>query len=554
MKDILESLKTQPSESYESELIEFKNYNSENSLHNSKELAEEISALANKNGGTIVIGVVDSSNVKNEDWNSQLNGFVKVDLDTTKERLIGKINPKIDLKLVELEYESKNYLLIEVPNVIHSLVTTSSGKTYLREGKSSVPASPSQIQILVKNLQSYDWSSQEIYLDIFDALDGNAIIEAKQDFCKRRGISITDLTDTSFLESIGATKNGLLNNAGLLFLGKSNVINSSLGLFEYRFSWKTQDGQLKINDVWDDCIWNSIKKAKSHFLVCNKKTSVTYEENDYVLSTLDEQAYHEALLNSIVHRDYSIDGMTSVNFKENELVITNPGTFYGGVNSDNISYHEPRHRNKALARTLMAFQLVDRAGMGVLRIGLNSLMYGRDLPIWKENLDNIEVRMPAEYFKADIFLTTQKYIKNCSITDLYIINSLHKVGSKNIKLLEKELTTIIQNPWISIQRSLEREGMEKHFCVNGNNDGIFICTNPMGDIILTVTKKFKKATNSEKHVKLYKHLKTHKSSTNEEIMSLLGFSSAASTYNFLKKLKYVKNTGKSRSSRWSLKA
>jgi ATP-dependent DNA helicase RecG len=554
MKDILESLKTQPSESYESELIEFKNYNSENSLHNSKELAEEISALANKNGGTIVIGVVDSSNVKNEDWNSQLNGFVKVDLDTTKERLIGKINPKIDLKLVELEYESKNYLLIEVPNVIHSLVTTSSGKTYLREGKSSVPASSSQIQILVKNLQSYDWSSQEIYLDIFEALDGNAIIEAKQDFCKRRGISITDLTDTSFLESIGATKNGLLNNTGLLFLGKSNVINSSLGLFEYRFSWKTQDGQLKINDVWDDCIWNSIKKAKSHFLVCNKKTSVTYEDNDYVLSTLDEQAYHEALLNSIVHRDYSIDGMTSVNFKENELVITNPGTFYGGVNSDNISYHEPRHRNKALARTLMAFQLVDRAGMGVLRIGLNSLMYGRDLPIWKENLDNIEVRMPAEYFKVDIFLTTQEYIKNCSITDLYIINSLHKVGSKNIKLLEKELTTIIQNPWISIQRSLEREGMEKYFCVNGNNEGIFICTNPMGDIILTVTKKFKKATNSAKHVKLYKYLKTHKSSTNEEIMSLLGFSSAASTYNFLKKLKYVKNTGKSRSSRWSLKA
>ena len=549
MKDILKKLKIQPSEIFESELIEFKNYNSENSLHNSKELAEEISALANKNGGTIVIGVVDSSNIKNEDWNSQLNGFVKVDLDTTKERLIGKINPKIDLQLIELDYESKNYLLIEVPNVIHSIVTTSSGKTYLREGKSSVPASPSQIQLLVKNLQSYDWSSQKIYLDVFDALNGDAVIEAKQDFCARRGISITDLTDTSFLESIGATKNGLLNNAGLLFLGKRDIINKSLGLFEYRFSWKTQDGQLKINDVWDDCIWNSIKKAKSHFLICNKKTTLSYEENDYVLSTLDEQAYHEALLNSIVHRDYSIDGMTSINFKENELVITNPGTFYGGVNSDNISYHEPRHRNKALARTLMAFQLVDRAGMGVLRIGLNSLMYGRDLPIWKENLDNIEVRMPAEYFKADIFLTTQKYIKNCSITDLYIINSLHQVGSKNIKSLEKELATIIQNPWTSIQRSLEREDMKKHFCVKANNEGVFIGTNPYGDIILTVTKKFKKATNSEKHIRLYHHLKIHKTSTNGEIMSLLGFSSAASTYNFLKKLKYVKNTGKSTSSR-----
>ena len=162
--------------------------------------------------------------------------------------------------------------------------------------------------------------------------------------------------------------------------------------------------------------------------------------------------------------------------------------------------------------------------------------------------------MPAEYFKAEIFLTTQKYIKNCSITDLYIINSLHKVGSKNIKLLEKELATIIQNPWASIQRSLEREDMKKHFCVKANNEGVFICTNPYGDILLSVTKKFKKSTNSEKHIKLYNHLKTHKTSTNGEIMSLLGFSSAASTYNFLKKLKYVKNTGKSTSSRWSLRA
>lgn len=404
MNDIFEKLKSQPSELYESETLEFKNYNSESSLHNSKELAEEISAFANKSGGRIVIGIIDSSNIKSENWKDQLNGFVKVDLDTTKERLLGKINPKINLKFSEIQFESRNYLVIEVPNVIHSIVTTSSGKTYIREGKSSIPSTPEQIQNLVKNLQSYDWSGEENDLTVFEELNNDAIFEAKQDFCKRREIEFTELSDLKFLEAIGATKNGILNNSGLLFLGKRESINKQLGLNEYRFSWKTQDGILKINDVWDDCIWNSIKRVKTHFKECNSKISLPYEGNDYVLSTLDEQAFHEAFLNSIVHRDYTVDGMTSVNFKENELVITNPGTFYGGVNSSNISYHEPRHRNKTLARILMAFQLVDRAGMGVLRIGLNSLMYGRDFPIWKENLDNIEVKMPAEYFKAEIFL------------------------------------------------------------------------------------------------------------------------------------------------------
>lgn len=553
IEEILEKIKTNPSEDFESEFVEFKNYSSEQSLHNAKELAEEISALANKKGGKIIIGVIDSSNVKNNNWVAQLNGFVKVDLDTTKERLLGKINPKIDLELNQINYESKNYLVVNIPNITHSIVTTSSGKIYLREGKSSVPATPEQIQRMVKNLQSYDWSSEELDLVIKDSLDYDSVFEAKKDFCERRSILITEVNDLNFLESIGATKNGILNKAGLLFLGKKEIIRIHLGIFEYRYSWKTQDGILKINEVWDDNIWNSIKKVKSHFNDCNSKITLPYKDSEYILNTLDEQAFHEAFLNSIVHRDYSVDGMTSINFKENELVITNPGSFYGGVNSDNISYHEPRHRNKALARTLMTFQLVDRAGMGVLRIGLNSLMYGRDLPVWIENLDNIEVKMPAEYFKAEIFLLTQNYIPKCSITDLYIINSLFKTGFINVMSLSKELNRVTQNPWLSIQRSLEREEMKKYFELKANNDGVFVCVTQLGEIALGTKKKFRAATNNDKHLTLFEHLKNHKTATNEEIMSLLGFSSASTTYNYLRKLKYVKNTGKSRSSRWSLK-
>jgi ATP-dependent DNA helicase RecG len=552
MTDLLEKLKITPSESFESEYIEFKSFASENALHSSN-LAEEISALANKQGGHIIIGVVDSSNIKNNKWSSQLKGFPKVDLDTAKERLLGKINPKITLKLQEISFESKNYLVINVPNVTHSVVTTSSGKIYIREGKSSVPASPDQIQELVKNLQSYDWSSNENDLIVSLHLDTNALEDAKKDFCLRREIDFESLTNNGFLEAIDATKNGRLNNAGLLFFGKKESIKQHLGSYEYRFSWKTANGELIINEVWDDCIWNSVKKVKKYFQECNRKIILPYEGSEYTLSTLDEQAFHEAFLNSIVHRDYSIDGMTSVNFKGNELIITNSGTFYGGVNSTNISYHEPRHRNKALAKTLMAFQLVDRAGMGVLRIGLNSLTYGRDFPIWRENLSNIEVRMPAEYFKSEVFLLTQKYIKKCSISDLYIINNLHKVGFANVISIEKQLVKVTQIPWQEIERSMEREEMKNYFTYHGNNDGLFICTTSRGIVALSVSKAFRTASNSDKHVNLYLYLKKHRYATNDEIMSLLGFKFAASTSKFLKNLNYVKNSGKGRSSKWSLK-
>ena len=54
-EEILEILKTVPSESIEFETVEFKNFESEKSMHNSKDLADEISAIANQKGGKIIM-------------------------------------------------------------------------------------------------------------------------------------------------------------------------------------------------------------------------------------------------------------------------------------------------------------------------------------------------------------------------------------------------------------------------------------------------------------------------------------------------------------------
>ncbi|WP_413998230.1 hypothetical protein ACMDB5_10620 [Flavobacterium sp. W1B] len=161
--------------------------------------------------------------------------------------------------------------------------------------------------------------------------------------------------------------------------------------------------------------------------------------------------------------------------------------------------------------------------------------------------------MPAEYFKAEVFLLTQKYIKKCSISDLYIINNLHKIGFASINSLDKQLAKVVHSPWNEIEKSMQREDFKEYFTYHGNYDGLYICTSAKGIVALGVSKAFKTASNSEKHVKLYLYLKKHRYATNEEIMTLLGFKFAGSTSNFLKKLNYVKNSGKSRNSKWSLK-
>ncbi|MFT3911416.1 MAG: putative DNA binding domain-containing protein [Ferruginibacter sp.] len=553
LNKIFDFIKINPSEALESETLEFKNYSSDTAFFGAKDLGEEISALANTKGGYIIIGVVDSSNISSKKWSDQLHGFPKIDLDTAKERLLGKLEPKLDLNLFNHAYEGKNYLILKVPKINYSLVSTTSGKIYIRVGKSSMPARPDQINSLVKGLQNYDWSEEEISDEWKNCLNFSSLLEAKADFIQRRKITEVEISDETFLESIGATKNGILNKGGVLFLGKSNYIKNKLGAFEFRFSWKTNSGELKINDVWDDNIWETIKRAKKHFQVCNNTLPLEYENVHYELFTLDSQAFHEAYLNAIVHRDYSEEGMTSVNFTGKKLIITNPGEFYGGVNSSNITFHEPRHRNKILARILMNFQLVDRAGMGVLRMGLNSLKYGREFPKFEERLRTIEVSMEAEYFRAGIFILTQKYVKDCGITELYILNSLYTVGYINVLSLEKKLESIMENPWESIKEAMERTDLLTYVCYKANNDGLYICPQDISFNLFDTNKQFKDSTNSDKHIKLFQFLKLHKSGSNEELMNLLGFASSASTYQFLSKLKYVVNKGRSRSSKWFLK-
>ena len=287
---ILAALKDTPSERLESDGIEFKEYRSENALHNAKDLAEEISALANRQGGIIIVGVRDSSNVSGGQLASQLVGFPRVDLHTTRERLAGKLRPKLELDLTEVQFEGKNYLVIGIPHRLDTLVATTSGKVCIREGKSSRPMEPDEIQQAVKALQDYDWSAEIVDLSPANALNTQAVAEGKADFTKRR--ESAQATTGDFLEAIGVTVNGKLSKAGLIFLGKAPVIRSLLGNFEYRFSRKTRTGQLVVNDVWDDCLWNTIKRAQCHFDELNVKTQLRFRGRKYDVQLLDPVGEH----------------------------------------------------------------------------------------------------------------------------------------------------------------------------------------------------------------------------------------------------------------------
>lgn len=545
---ILNAVKTNPSEDFESDEIEFKAYKDETALHNSKDLTEEISALANFKGGLIIIGVKDNTDVPFGEWELQLAGIQAVDVHTTLERLRGKIQPKIDIRVKNFCYDAKNFVIISVPHPKNTLVSTSSGKTCIREGKSSRPMMPDELESAVKSLTSYDWSADCIDDLPLSVLDLEAVKDALSDFKSKRKIA-EEINEPKYLEAIGATKNGYLTRAGLIYLGKIDSIRSILGDFEYRFSWKTKSGDLVLNEVWSNNIWNSIKKAKEYFNSCNSKSTYKYKENTFDVPLMDGIAFHEAYLNAMVHRDYSCEGMVSVNFTGDKLLITSPGSFYGGVNAENITRHEPRHRNKTLARLLMSHNLVDRAGMGVVRMGLHSLRYGRSFPTFRESIDSVEVSMQAQFLRSGIAVLYLDNKEKWGMAELIILNTVYGLGFVPINTIESQLSKLSDNPFVMLNSALENLNHGVELC--GTNEGIYLKVKNIWKHLLESKRNIRLTETSLKHVNLYKYLRENKEASNTDITSVLGYYYSSQTSRFLTNAKYVKK-GPGSAGLWSL--
>ena len=545
---ILEEIKSRPSGKIESDTIEFKDYKNRAALNNAtKDLAEEICAFANFRGGVIIVGVVDDKNLSSKNWHDQLKGFDVVDEPHVTELLKGRIQNSIEINVENLAYEGKNFLAIFVEKNTEALVITTSGKSYIRDGRSSRPMKSEEIEKTIKSLHNYDWSADSLHDFDLNALDPRSVQEAFAEYCERNEKQLP--STEVFLEIIEATKNGVLTKGGLIFLGKQEQILARLGNLEYRFTWRNGLNLVK-NEVWSGNIWCALKLMKEYFADCVSVIEFEYNEKKYRAPNLDNQVFYEAITNAAVHRDYEKEGMIIVEFTGEQLTISSPGDFYGGVNAENIAIHKPRHRNKALARSMMAFGLVDRAGMGVLRMGIASLIYGRSFPRFEEAQDGITVTMVAEYIRSGIFVLTQRK-KDLHVPDLLILNILYGRGYIEIsdcaRLIQKTTT---KTPWLTIQQSLSRWSDFIELC--GSKEQIGIRVKKAALNFFELKHEHQIARVSDKCVALFIHLKQYKESNNKEITRVMGHAHATQTSKLLKDIRWIYNTGKTTATSWYL--
>lgn len=549
VNELLFSLKDNPSESYESETVEFKGYRNKKAFfHKSREVVSELTAFANKSGGLLIVGVMDSANVKDMDWQSQLMGFDEVDCLEVSKRIRGHLNPMIPVDVMNHSFEERNYLLIQVKKYSNGLVMTVGGKCFMRSGRDSNPMNPKEVENKVKYSNGYDWTSDIVDIDVEDALDDIQIEEVMTEYKSLKKLGESAIPQTHFLEKIGITAGGLLTRGGLLFLGKSQYIKEHVGNIEYRFSKREGGGALPINEVWSGSVWAAITRMDTLLNQVIAYDQFIFDDKTYTFPNICRKSFEEAFINSLIHRDYNLEGLTTVEVSENSVTFVNPGEFYGGVTSSNIFTHPPRHRNPALASILINVELAERAGMGTRRMNIESLRLGRKKPRIYSINSCVTNCLELGEVKEGVFVVASPF-EGYDVAELFLINILYGKGHEEISSVLQKISEVVADPWREVKLALGRIS-----CLSlvGNKNGVFMVVNDSHKEALKAFRKLRIYSSSDAYVSIYNYLQDNIEATASELHEVLELESLAKTQRLLREAKFIEKIQNETGVTWQL--
>ncbi len=318
----------------------------------SDDIRKTVIAFANTDGGVIHIGISDDG---------KTFGIKDTDGDMTRLSNVLRDSVKPDVTMfVSYEVETvdeKNILKVTVqkgtssPYYIAGKGIRPEG-VYVRQGASSVPATESAIIRMIKETDG------EKYEDVRSLNQELTFIEAEKEFV-RSGIPFGEAQRKS-LKIIST--NGVYTNLGLILSDQCpHTVKVAVfeGLGKSVFKDRREfDGSLikQLNEVYEYIeIYNRTKAEISGLH--------RIDSRDY-----PTEAIREALLNSLVHRDYAYSASTLISIFDNRIEFVSIGGLVKGMSYDDIMLGISITRNINLANIFYRLKLIEAYGTGITNI------------------------------------------------------------------------------------------------------------------------------------------------------------------------------------------
>lgn len=381
-----------------------------------------ICGFANANGGKLYIGIDDTGNILGIDNHREL-----LVLLPNKLRDILGLFAEVNLRVEN----SKNYLEIIVPR--YDVPISLRGRYYVRIGSTLQELKGTALNEFILKRTGKTWDDIPIEFSSVNEIDENAIKYFLQKAMKSKRIA----PDASKEDTITLLKNlhlmnnkGELKNAALLLFGNDPQKHFTTSYFKIgRFG--ESDADLKFQDIVEGNIIEMADKIlnilRSKYLVSN----IRYEGLQRIEDLeYPEAALREAILNAIVHKDYT--GSTiQFSVYDNKIIIWNPGGLPDELSIEMLKKKHPSlPRNKNIAEIFFKAGYIETWGRGISIImdachkaglpepGIEEVAGGIQITFLKDilsdeylqklNLNSRQIKA-AKYVKKNGFITNAIY-------------------------------------------------------------------------------------------------------------------------------------------------
>ena len=407
-------LREYPQENARCEWKEYKNLKNSFCGNEKDDVISYVSAIANMEGGHLVIGVKDKTleivgtDISRLTFNGQPANAQSATFKLT-EQCTYLSSEGLSIEEFVTDDTNKRVWIIHIPKHLPRRPVLAHKKAWQRIEDSLVELTQERMAVILEEpiYTAKDWSAEIVSDATIDDLDEVAIAKARMMFKKVHSRipaeEVNAWSIPTFLSKCGLTRDGGIIRAAIILLGKYESA-FKLRPAVVQVTWTRRDAKQDVVDY-------------EHFTVpfiltvdeiLSKIENLTLREMPGgtlfpdTMKQYDDYTIREALHNCIAHQDYTLQ--QRINFVENPgyLYYSNAGTFIPGTLENALRNEEPQmhFRNECLCRAMVDFNMIDTVSRGIKK--MFNEQWRRHFPMPDYEIDQIKKKVVVRIYGNEI--------------------------------------------------------------------------------------------------------------------------------------------------------
>lgn len=438
-----------PQENARCEWKEMKNLKNLFAGDEKNDVISYVAAIANMEGGHLVIGVQDKTlEIVGTDL-SKFNLNAQSAVWKLLEHCTNLSSEGLSIDGYTTEDSHKTVWIIHIPKHLPRRPVYAHKKAWQRVEDSLVEMTQERLAAILEEpvFEAKDWSAEIVPNAVLTDLDELAVAKARVMFKKVHASKIP-------AEEIDAwTVEELLSNSGIMIDGKLTraaiiLLGKPVSVFKLRpavveVTWTLRDERQEVVDyehftapfiLTVDQILSKIRNLTMRELPGGTLFPETMKQ-------YDDYTIREALHNAIAHQDYTLQ--QRINFVENPgyLYYANGGSFIPGTLQNVLTTKGPQRyfRNECLCRAMVNFNMIDTVSRGIKK--MFNEQWKRHFPMPDYEIDALNKEVGVKIYGNTI---NEKYtellkenntltLEDCILLDA--VQKRHRISEKDVVAL-----------------------------------------------------------------------------------------------------------------------